>query len=205
MTRIAHPIKKDNWLCKVSSDLTALKQYMTHGLQCEQLGRFYLVKLCVQNTVQSLNSSLIWLALPHLHRMYSLNREESTPPPHEHVIQKPLCCNRSSTCSHMDINSNKQELELTVDPDTTDIQYTRRVVLTWNQQNYWSLINISFVKICFNLFAHQWWTFWGSHLIKRCPSLSLIVLCMFLDVFSLALFLLNACVLSTACVFLHSK
>lgn len=54
---------------------------------------------------QSWSSSLMWdrtwgclLPLPSLCRMYSLNWEESTPPPHEHVIQKPLCCNRSKTC-----------------------------------------------------------------------------------------------------------
>lgn len=29
-----------------------------------------------------------------------MNWDESPPPPHEHVIQKPLRCNRSRTCSH---------------------------------------------------------------------------------------------------------
>lgn len=41
-----------------------------------------------------------WLPRISLRRMYSLNWEESTPPPHEPVIQNPLCCNRSNTCSH---------------------------------------------------------------------------------------------------------
>lgn len=54
---------------------------------------------------QSSSSSLMrggtWgslMPLPSLCRMYSLNWDESTPPPHEHTIQKPLCCNRSNTC-----------------------------------------------------------------------------------------------------------
>lgn len=63
-------------------------------------------KGCFFLRVQSLISSLIlvrvggcWLLLPSLLRMYSLNWDESAPPPHEHVIWKPLCCKRSSTCS----------------------------------------------------------------------------------------------------------
>ena len=57
--------------------------------------------------VQSMTSCLIRMRVggcrlprPSLRRMYSLNCEESTPPPHEPVIQNPLCCNRSNTCSH---------------------------------------------------------------------------------------------------------
>lgn len=57
-------------------------------------------------SAQSLSSSLIWvwvegcgLLLPSLTRMYSLNWDESAPPPHEHVIRKPLLCKCSRTCS----------------------------------------------------------------------------------------------------------
>lgn len=53
---------------------------------------------------QSMSSCLICGRVgecrPSLRRMYSLNWEESAPPPQEAVIQKPLCCNRSNTCSH---------------------------------------------------------------------------------------------------------
>lgn len=41
-----------------------------------------------------------WLPLPSLCRKYSVNWDESTPPPHEQVIQKPLRWSRSRTCSH---------------------------------------------------------------------------------------------------------
>lgn len=57
-------------------------------------------------SAQSWSSSLIWvwvegcgLLLPSLTRMYSLNWDESAPPPHEHVIRKPLLCKCSRTCS----------------------------------------------------------------------------------------------------------
>lgn len=94
---------------------------MAHALPGELLGCPYLAKIlnrtvaemCAKNRdvgdfrVQSLSSSLIGIRVggcrlpkPSLRRMYSLNWEESTPPPHEHVIQNPLCCNRSNTCSH---------------------------------------------------------------------------------------------------------
>lgn len=62
---------------------------------------------------QSSSSSLMWasawgclLPLPSLCRMYSLNWDESTPPPHEHVIQKPLCWNRSKTCRRTNKRQN---------------------------------------------------------------------------------------------------
>lgn len=68
---------------------------------------------CDFRWVQSMSSCLIWmrvegcrLPLLSLLRMYSLNCEESTPPPHEHVIQNPLSCSRSNTCSH---TQGKQE------------------------------------------------------------------------------------------------
>lgn len=94
---------------------------MAHTLPGELLGCPHLAKIlnrtvaemCAKNRdvgdfrVQSLSSSLIRIRVggcrlpkPSLRRMYSLNWEESTPPPHEHVIQNPLCCNRSNTCSH---------------------------------------------------------------------------------------------------------
>lgn len=37
---------------------------------------------------------------------YSLNWEESTPPPHEPTISNPLCCNLSSTCKKEETNTN---------------------------------------------------------------------------------------------------
>lgn len=69
--------------------------------------------------VQSMSSCLIRMRVggcllprPSLRKMYSLNWEESTPPPHEPVIQNPLCCNRSNTCSHTQTKQKQHKDEI---------------------------------------------------------------------------------------------
>lgn len=80
-------------------------------LVCQQKWRLLWLCLWVHSTSSCLMRMRVGgcrLPRPSRRRMYSLNWEESTPPPHEHVIQNPLCCNRSNTCSHTQTKRRQQ-------------------------------------------------------------------------------------------------
>ncbi len=65
-----------------------------------------------------------WLRLISLLRTYSLNWVESTPPPQEAVISKPLCCSRSRTWRTQKFPNTHQIIILSYSTNSKHLIYT---------------------------------------------------------------------------------